>query len=140
MNFESKLNCKDFHKAKKLDNHKIKLQQKAFLKDESKIKQHMRAIKNNYRKDIKMIKAGSYTFEDIQRREEAEKEDEDGEEEEKVDVSKKKERETPSKKIIQKRNFSSAFDAANENEEDEEPVKSIFVYDILRPDDYSKDC
>ena len=30
-----------------------------------KIKQHMRSIKNSYRKDLKMIKAGSYTFEDI---------------------------------------------------------------------------
>ena len=30
MNFESKLNCKDFHKAKKLDNQKMRMQQRAF--------------------------------------------------------------------------------------------------------------
>ena len=98
---------------------------KAYQKDEFKIKHHMRTIKNNYRKDIKMIKAGSTTLENIQKREEDAQEDEDEEEVEKVkkneqkkEVEPIKEKETPSKKINSKRNFSTAFDHPDFDEEE----------------------
>mgnify|MGYP006440455839 CR=1 FL=1 len=58
----AKISCKEFAKNKKHDNFKIKAQQKAYLKDEDKVKHHMRSIKNKFKKDIKMIKSGTTTL------------------------------------------------------------------------------
>ena len=106
----------------------------------------MRTIKNNYRKDIKMIKAGSTTLESIQRREEEAQGDDDEEEEEKKETEQKKEvepakeKETPSKRINSKRNYSAAFEHPDfELDDEEQPVQSIFVYGSLRPDDDSRE-
>jgi len=52
------------------------------LKDEDKVKHHMRSIKNKFKKDIKLIKSGSTTLQEIKNQEEDR--EESSEEEEKI--------------------------------------------------------
>lgn len=65
---------------------------KAYQKDEEKIKHHMRTIKNNYRNDIKMLKAGSTTIESIRKNiEDAANKDDDDPEDESYDENENRE-------------------------------------------------
>lgn len=85
----------------------------------------MRTIKNKYRNDIKMLKAGSTTIEGIQKNiEDQALRDEDEESDEENRGS-------------NKRSFEKAFQDQYDNGIDNE-INSIFVYGSLRPDDDSK--
>lgn len=56
------------------------------MKDEDKVKHHMRSIKNKFKKDIKLIKSGSTTLQEIRNQEE----DKEESSEEEVAVPEKK--------------------------------------------------